>query len=116
MKDEVGEDKDYIALNYFENRISYNEFFDNIDTCARALRSFGVKSKDIVNYLTDNDICVSQKSACSIKNTPSKSIMVLYNDKKRAFESFRISLCELVKKEEIDIFIEYLMRYINGKI
>ena len=36
--DQVGEDKDYIALNYFENRISYNEFFDNINICARALR------------------------------------------------------------------------------
>ena len=25
--DEVGEDKDFIALNYFENRFSYNEVF-----------------------------------------------------------------------------------------
>ena len=40
--DEVGQDKDYIAFNYFENRISYNEFFDNINICARALRSYGV--------------------------------------------------------------------------
>ena len=54
MKDEVGEDKDYIALNYFENRISYNEFFDNINICARALRSFGVKEKDIVTICLPN--------------------------------------------------------------
>ena len=54
MKDEVGEDKDYIALNYFENRISYNTLFDNIDTCARALRSFGVKEKDIVTICLPN--------------------------------------------------------------
>ncbi len=27
MKDGVGTDLDYIALNYFDNRISYNEFF-----------------------------------------------------------------------------------------
>ena len=54
MIDEVGEDKDYIALNYFENRISYNEFFDNIDVCARALRSFGVKEKDIVTICLPN--------------------------------------------------------------
>ena len=104
---------EYLLTKLVDKRIKINSFNNpyivniSID---------GIKSKDIVNYLTDNDICVSQKSACSIKNTPSKSIMVLYNDKKRAFESFRISLCELVKKEEIDIFIEYLMRYINGKI
>ena len=54
MKDSVGKDKDFIALNYFDNRISYNEFFDNIDTCARALRSFGVKEKDIVTICLPN--------------------------------------------------------------
>ena len=52
--DEVGEDKDYIALNYFENRISYNEFFDNINICARALRSYGVKEKDVVTICLPN--------------------------------------------------------------
>ena len=54
MKDQVGEDKDYIALNYFENRISYNELFDNINICARALRSFGVKEKDVVTICLPN--------------------------------------------------------------
>ena len=54
MVDEVGDDKDYIALNYFENRISYNEFFDNIDICARALRSYGIKEKDIVTICLPN--------------------------------------------------------------
>ena len=52
MKDEVGEDKDYIALNYFENRISYNELFDNINVCAKALRSFGVKEKEVWNRIS----------------------------------------------------------------
>ena len=54
MVDEVGDDKDFIALNYFENRISYNEFFDNINTCARALRSYGVKEGDIVTICLPN--------------------------------------------------------------
>ena len=52
--DEVGEDKDFIAFNYFENRISYNEFFDNINICARALRSYGVKPGDIVTICLPN--------------------------------------------------------------
>ena len=30
LKDSVGQDKDFIALNYFNTRISYNEFFDKI--------------------------------------------------------------------------------------
>ena len=54
MVDEVGDDKDFIALNYFDNRISYNEFFDNINTCARALRSYGVKEGDIVTICLPN--------------------------------------------------------------
>ncbi len=54
MVDEVGEDKDFIALNYFENRISYNEFFENINICARALRSYGVKEGDIVTICMPN--------------------------------------------------------------
>ena len=54
MKDEVGEDKDFIALNYFGNRISYNEFFDNINTCSRALRSYGVKEGDVVTICLPN--------------------------------------------------------------
>lgn len=52
--EQVGEDKDFVALNYFENRITYNEFFDNINTCARALRSYGVKPGDIVTICLPN--------------------------------------------------------------
>ena len=54
LVEQVGEDKDFIALNYFENRISYNEFFDNINNCARALRSYGVKEGDIVTICLPN--------------------------------------------------------------
>lgn len=72
-------------------------------------------AKDSVAYFSNHDICVSQKSACSIKNTPSKIIMSIYKDKKRALSSFRISLSELVKKEEINEFIKVLEDYLNGK-
>ena len=54
MVDEVGDDKDFVALNYFENRISYNELFDNINICARALRSYGVKEGDVVTICLPN--------------------------------------------------------------
>ena len=52
--DEVGEDKDFYALNYFNNRITYNEFFDNINHCARSLREYGVREGDIVTICMPN--------------------------------------------------------------
>ena len=54
LVDEVGEDKDFIALNYFGNRFSYNEFFHHIDVCARALREYGVKNGDVVTICMPN--------------------------------------------------------------
>lgn len=54
MKDNVGEDLDYIALNYFNRRISYGEFFSKIDIASRSLRSLGVKPKDIVTICMPN--------------------------------------------------------------
>ena len=54
MRDEVGNDRDYIVLNYFENRISYNDFFKNIKICARGLREFGVKPGDVVTICLPN--------------------------------------------------------------
>ena len=54
MIDEVGNDKDFICLNYFENRISYNDFLNKINICARALREFGVKEGDVVTICLPN--------------------------------------------------------------
>ena len=54
MKDSVGEDKDLIALNYFDNRITYFDFFKSINVCARGLREFGVKEGDIVTICMPN--------------------------------------------------------------
>ncbi len=54
MIDCVGVDKDFIAINYFGNRFSYNEFFSNIDLCARSLREHGVRPGDIVTICCPN--------------------------------------------------------------
>ena len=56
----------------------------------------------MLKALADKGICVSQKSACSIPNTPSKAIMAIYNDKNRALSSFRISLSYQTTKGEIE--------------
>ena len=54
LVDEVGDDKDFIALNYFGNRLSYNELFYNINICAKSLREFGVRNGDVVTICCPN--------------------------------------------------------------
>ena len=54
MKDSVGDDKGFVALNYFNHKITYREMFNNIDIVARGLREFGVKEKDIVTMCLPN--------------------------------------------------------------
>ena len=41
---------DDIALNYFDNKISYGEMFDEIDRAAKAFTALGVKEGDIVTF------------------------------------------------------------------
>ena len=50
----VGEDLDYIALNYFGNKISYNELFEKINQASKSLRSLGVKQGDVVTICMPN--------------------------------------------------------------
>ncbi len=54
LKSCVGGDLDYIALNYFGRRISYNEFFDKIEQASKAFRNLGVKPKDVVTICMPN--------------------------------------------------------------
>lgn len=59
----------------------------------------------MVEELSKRGVCVSQKSACAIPNTPSKTIMALYHDRRRAMSSFRVSLSSLTTKEDIEAFV-----------
>lgn len=54
LKSSVGEDKDFVALNYFGYKISYNELFSKVEQCSKALRYFGVKKDDIVTICLPN--------------------------------------------------------------
>lgn len=89
-----------IELNSFEGNPYINNF------------SFkGTPGWKIVNYLSEKGICISQKSACSVPQTPSKVINAIYHDKQRALSSFRISLSEDNTKEEIDILLNAIRSY-----
>lgn len=68
----------------------------------------GIKGKEMRRLLDEQDVCVSVKSACSVANTPSRSVMALFHDRKRALSSWRISLSHLTTDAELEKFIEIL--------
>lgn len=92
----IEKNKKILVNSFLENPYIINISYD------------GKKASSVVEYLSSCSICVSQKSACSITATPSKVINSIYHDRKRASESFRISLSDLTTEEEIDTLIKRL--------
>ena len=66
----------------------------------------GVKAVDFKEELEKFGVCISIKSACSVTISPSRSVMAITRDRKRALSSWRISLSHLVTIEEIEEFIK----------
>ena len=66
----------------------------------------GTKATEFKNKLEEYGICVSIKSACTVTITPSRIVLSMTHDRKRALASWRISLSHLVTEEEIDRFLE----------
>lgn len=61
-------------------------------------------SKELLKALNNNEVYLSTKSACSSNKTLSNTILLLYNDEKRAENSIRISLSYVTTKKEIEKF------------
>lgn len=66
----------------------------------------GVKAIEFKQKLEEYSICISIKSACTVTITPSRIVMAMTHDKKRAFASWRISLSHLIREEEIHKFLK----------
>lgn len=66
----------------------------------------GVKAIEFKQKLEEYGICISIKSACTVTITPSRIVMAMTHDKKRAFASWRISLSHLIREEEIHKFLK----------
>ena len=64
-----------------------------------------IDAKKIVKYLEKNKIYVSTSSACSLSNTPSKSVYAITNDMDLASNTIRISLSHLTSENEIEKFL-----------
>lgn len=66
----------------------------------------GIKANDFKQELEKYGVCISIKSACSVVISPSRSVMAITHDRKRALSSWRISLSHLVTIEEINEFMD----------
>jgi cysteine desulfurase len=66
----------------------------------------GIKAVDFKQKLENYGVCISIKSACSVTISPSRPVMAITKDRKRALSSFRISLSHLTTKDELDRFLE----------
>lgn len=71
--------------------------------------NIGVKNTKAVDFkekLEKYGVCVSIKSACSVTISPSRAVMAITHDRKRALSSWRISLSHLVTMDEIEEFFK----------
>lgn len=77
------------------------------------LSVLGTKATEFKNMLEEYGICVSIKSACTVTITPSRIILSMTHDRKRALASWRISLSHLVTEEELNRFLEIFDKLIR---
>ena len=106
----VKELNEYLISNLSKlDGVIFNSFNINPYICNISYKN--ILGYKIVDYLSNKGICVSQKSACSITNTPSKTMMSIYHDRKRALTSFRISISDLTTKDDIDLLIKALKEF-----
>ena len=114
-----------ITLNNFEQRYKYVQKINNklreefskyndvkINTMTKEnpyilnISVNGVKATEFKHKLEEYGVCISIKSACTVTITPSRIVMSMTHDKKRAFASWRISISHLVEEDEINEFLK----------
>jgi cysteine desulfurase len=66
----------------------------------------GVRAQAFQAALSDQEVCVSTKSACSTDNTPSRSVLTVTGSRELARTSWRISLSHLTTDSELQEFME----------
>jgi cysteine desulfurase len=73
----------------------------------------GVQATDFKKKLEEYGVCISIKSACSVTISPSRPVMAITHDRKRALSSWRISLSHLTTMEEINEFLNIFEKCYN---
>ena len=73
----------------------------------------GIKATEFKAKLEQYGVCISIKSACTVTITPSRIVMAMTHDRKRALSSWRISLSHLTTENEINEFLEIFDKCYN---
>lgn len=66
----------------------------------------GIKATLFQEELSKKGIYISTKSACDVKNSPSRAVFAVSKDRKNALSSFRLSFSHLTTLNEIEKFLE----------
>ena len=93
-----------------EIRINSNEY------AIPHIVNFSILGKDsieIVEYLSQKEIYISNHTACSSKQTMSLAVYHLTGDKELALSSVRVSLAHLTTSTEIDALINAIKEMVN---
>ena len=109
-----------LVLNkYLKNKLKQiqNIHINSNEHCLPHIVNFsivGANSNEIQQKLSDVDVYISTKTACSNGSDVSQAVFSLTNDLDIAKSSLRVSLSHLTTEEEIDIFIEKLLQIVGG--
>ena len=68
----------------------------------------GFRGAQLRDRLDERGFCVSVKSACSVENTPSRAVMAIARNRRRALSAFRVSLSHQTTEEELHAFLNTL--------
>ena len=68
-------------------------------------------TKEILENLKKDNICISTGSACSLESAPSSSVLAITKDEQLAKNSLRITISHLTTKKEITYFLEKLFTF-----
>ncbi len=67
----------------------------------------GINTRKLLSELSSRGICLSEKSACCAPGTPSRPVLAMTNDRKRALSTLRISLSHLTTDAELTAFLSH---------
>lgn len=65
-----------------------------------------IKPETLMHALSEDEIYISTQSACAKGGVPSKAVLAVTNDSKKALSSVRISISKKTTKAEIDTFLK----------
>ena len=99
-------------LAQYKNVVINTKFLDN--PYILNISAMGIKAVDFKAELEKYGVCVSIKSACTVTITPSRIVMAMTHDRKRAFASWRISLSHLTTEDEINEFLNIFDKCYNN--